>query len=310
MPEVRLLAVGDLHLRKTVPALRTDDFLAEQKRKLDFIFQTAIGNDCGLIVFPGDVFDRPDAPHGLVEAAIREFRGSFDYLFVFGQHDLRYHTSDKQNTPLGVLVSALFPRAHILTPETAFEAAERPLRVRFYGCSWGEPLPEKLEKGVCNVVVMHRPISNVPLPWDHEDFLLASDLVKKCKADLFITGDNHSQFIETYDGVPVVNMGSVMRMTTKQVEHKPALALIAIQPDKPIRVKRIEIPVRPDVFDMDQVEEKQAKDERIAAFVTGLKDTFNPEFRFLDNLRLAMKEAPEGVCNVIDSIMEGQVCFR
>lgn len=305
MPELRLLAVGDLHLRKTAPELRTDDFLYEQWRKLDFIFQTAIDNDCSIVVFPGDVFDRPDAPHGLVEAAIRAFRCSFDYLFVFGQHDLRYHTSDKQNTPLGVLVSALFPRAHILTPKTAFEASERPLRAKFYGCSWGEPLPDKLESGVCNVVVIHRPISNVPLPWDHEDFLLARDLVKKCKADLFITGDNHGQFIETYDGVPVVNMGSVMRMTTKQVEHKPAVALITIQQDKPIRVQRIEIPVNRNVFDMEQVEERMAKEERIAAFVTGLQDSFNPEFRFLDNLRIAMKEAPEGVCNIINSVVEG-----
>lgn len=300
---MKILAVGDLHLRKTGPTLRKDDFFATQEQKLDEIFTLAIDNDCSCIVFPGDVFDRPDAPHGLVAWAVREFRRcSLDYLFVYGQHDLRYHTSDKLNTPLGVLCAALFPRAHILNPNFAFRAGERHLCVNFYGCSWGEPLPEHMSDDV-NIMVMHRPISDVWLPWDHPDFLLASDLVKKVPAQIFITGDNHAQFICKFKDAVVFNMGSVMRTTTKQIDSKPAVALIELQADKPVEFEVLPLSIQKDVFYMERVEAKQVEEEKIAKFVSGLQDGFNPELKFVDNLRAAAEAVPDGVRSIIDQVL-------
>lgn len=301
---MNLLAVGDLHLRRTGPALRMDDWFATQECKLDEIFQIAMNNDCACVAFPGDVFDRSDAPYGLVEWAIRKFKSYRDllYLFVYGQHDLRYHTSDKQNTPLGCLVAGLSSQAEVLVPCEAFSIADSQLRVNFYGCSWGESLPDKVEDGCVNVVVMHRPISLEPVMWNHPDFLLAKDLVKKCPAQLFITGDNHVQFVGKFKRGTVVNMGSVMRTTTAQMEHKPAVAIISLEKSI-IDLKMVPLQIRKNVFDVEQVEKKQVKDEKIAEFVSGLRDGFNPELRFIDNLQAAAKDAPQGVREVLDEVI-------
>lgn len=300
---MKILAAGDLHLRRSSPSLRSDDFLAAQERKLDEILGTAIEQDCQYVVFPGDVFDRSDAPHGLVEWAIRKFQScSLDYLFVYGQHDLRYHTSDKQNTPLGVLSAALFPRAHILTPNSVYRAKERHLQANFYGCSWGEPLPEHMTDDF-NIMVMHRPISDKPIPWDHPDFLLASELVKKVPAQVFITGDNHAQFICKFKNAIVFNMGSVMRTNTLQVDSKPAVAIISLEANKPVEFVISPLTIQKDVFYMDKVEAKQVEEEKIAKFVSGLQDGFNPELKFVDNLRVAAKTAPQGVRDIINQVL-------
>lgn len=305
--ETRLLAVGDLHLRKTRPAMRTDDYFQTQEAKLAYIFQTAIENDCGHIVFPGDVFDRADAPYSLTEWAIRQFKNmSADFYFVFGNHDLRYHTLDKANCPLGVLCAALGPRGHVLTPDNPVNVDGVAM---LYGCSWGEELPRKLEKseGKLKVMVMHRFITNVPVDFP-EDALLARDLVKQCNANLFITGDNHQQFIynSPAGNVPVINLGSVMRQTSAQMAHHPMVSIIEVYEDgSGFGMENLVIPVEADVFDMEAIEDKEVSDEKIAKFVSGLQGSFDPELKFVDNLRLAIKDAPEAVQDVIREALDG-----
>lgn len=300
----KCLAAGDLHLRKSAPAMRVDDFLAAQERKLNEILDIAEEQGAMAVIFPGDVFDRADAPHGLVEQAIRWFGSRpLRYLFVFGQHDLRYHTSDKQNTPLGVLCTALGDQARILSPKNPYRVSRGHTNAVFYGCSWGEPLPDEMEEADHRIVVMHRPISDKPLPWDHPDFLLARDLVKKCPADIFITGDNHAQFIERSRSASVINMGSVMRTTTAQVEHEPAVAIVELDGSEvALDIRKIQI--RKNVFDLEQVQAKLQKEERIAAFVTGLQGSFNPELKFIDNLQAMAKNSPAGVQGIISEVLQ------
>lgn len=305
---IKILATGDLHLRKSAPAMRIDDFLATQERKLVEILDMAEEQEVAEVIFPGDVFDRADAPYGLVEQAIRWLASRrLHYLFVFGQHDLRYHTSDKQNTPLGVLCTALGTQARILSPKSPYRVSSGHTNAILYGCSWGEPLPSELEEADHRIMVMHRPISDKPLPWDHPDFLLARDLVKKCPADIFITGDNHTQFIVSYKGHgkdrTVINMGSVMRTTTGQVNHEPAVALISLgRSEFELDVRQIQI--RKNVFDLERIQAKEQKEERIAAFVTGLQGGFNPELKFIDNLQAMAKKSPIGVQNIISEVLQ------
>lgn len=301
---LKILAVGDLHLRKTAPAMRKDDFFWALSGKLDEILITADSAGCRHIVFPGDIFDRVDAPHDLVEFAIRKFsQWPMDFYFVFGQHDLRYHTLNKHNSPLGVLIAGLGEKAHSLVPDI-------PVAIRndilMYGCSWGEEIPKYLlvpddyPEDADKILVMHRPISDVPIPWDHPDFLLAEDLIKKTDADIFITGDNHAQFIYKDR---VINMGSVMRQTSAQIDHKPAVCMIEFDAGN-ISLQKIPLQISKNVFDLEKIEEKQAKDEKIAAFVTGLQGSFDPELKFVDNLRLAIKKAPKDVKEIIKGVLD------
>lgn len=281
--------------------MRIDDFLSKQEHKIKEIFTIAKEKQCKAIVFPGDVFDRADAPYGLVEQTIRWFANeSFHYLFVFGQHDLRYHTSDKQNTPLGVLCTALKSQAHILTSKNPFRLGTAQTNAVFYGCSWGETLPDRMEQADRRIIVMHRPVSATPLPWNHPDFILTKDLVKKCPADIFITGDNHTRFISKHDQKTVINMGSVMRTNIAQMKHEPAVAVISLQ-DMSIDI--IQLQIERNVFDIMQIEARQDREERINDFINSLQGSFDPELRFLDNLRAATKHSPAAVQHIISEVL-------
>ncbi len=298
---MNILAIGDLHLRKSKPAMRVDDFLAEQNRKLEYILTLAREEHCEAIVMPGDVFDKSDAPHGLVESTIRKLQGQpYQYLFVYGQHDLRYHTRDKQNTPLGVVIAALGNKAHVLSNKP-FQLENAPT-VHFYGVSWGEELPTQVDTHKTNILVIHRPITMDPLPWSHADLLTAQELIDACPMNLFITGDNHTFFKLETDKAKLVNLGSVMRTSIAQIEHKPQVAKITIQGEK-IKIRLFQVPVRHFVFDEELAQEKQANEERLAAFIDGLQREYNPELCFIDNLRVTAQAASRGVQEIINTVL-------
>lgn len=306
---IQIIAVGDLHLRKTAPAMRTDDYFATLERKLDFIFETADEYEVHDIIMPGDIFDRADAPHGLVEWAIKKFQASEKtFYFVYGQHDLRYHTSDKANSPLGVLVAALKKKAYVLDAEglTIGEFCTKIKNiVNLKGVSWGEEIPvfdDELPADYrTNILVIHRPITIEQLPWDSPDLLTADQLMEACpSANLFISGDNHTSFASKGHDQLVLNMGSVLRSSIAQVDHKPAIALLTI--DKTIKYEIIRIPMRRNVFDTEKAEEAAKKEEQLTAFVESLQREYNPELDFKRNLIQASKTCPKGVKNIFEEI--------
>lgn len=300
---VNLLICGDLHLRKAAPKMRIDDFFETQKNKLNFIFKTAKEHECTGIIFPGDVFDKADSSYSLIKFAIEQFNEyTGDCFFVFGNHDLRYHTSDQKNTPLGVLVASMKNHAGVLN--------SIPLQLNnwsLFGCSWNQELPSnsELKKHRPSIIVMHRPVALKTTPWPQENFITARDLLKKSVADIFITGDNHEQFILEKQGRFVINMGSVMRTNIDQFQHKPAVALLQLQ-EKPL-VKEIFIPIKKKVFDREQAEiVKEAeiqKNERLKFYTDSMKKEFNAELSFMDNLGALSVKAKKGVKLIIDEAL-------
>lgn len=305
-----ILACGDLHLRTTRPKMRTDDFIAAQERKLQTLIDMANDYECRAVVFPGDVFDRHDASHGLVEWAIRMFKQfPGKVLFVYGQHDLRYHTSDKQNTPLGVLVAGLGSKAVILTEDayTIESVNSTEDSILFYGCSWGDPLPNLLDCGLWEIVVMHRPVTVKPLPWEHEDLITAKELMEQCPASLFITGDNHTQFIEKSKTSVVFNMGSVMRTTAAQTEFKPAAALITLD-GIDLSYKLMPLTIRRGVFDTAQIEQQRhaedRRNDRLEKLTESLSKSFDAGLSFVDNLRMASKDMDAGVRDILAEVID------
>lgn len=311
--KVRILAVGDLHLRRNAPRSRDDDYMGEQARKLQTILNMGEEHGCDAIVFPGDVFDRWDAPHGLVEWALKQFKCCSvpRFYFVYGQHDLRYHTSDKSNSPLGVLIAGLAPYGcclEALSVVIPFRAGDKEMRTAFYGASWGEELPPQLDQYDYHCVAMHRPITEKPLPWEHEAMMTSRELAKACPADVFICGDNHTQFITEIKsrGQVVLNMGSVMRTSIAQVEHRPALALVQFD-EQGCRYERLPLMIRKHVFAEDAVSrarDEEERNEKLAELMTSLEKGFDAELSFVDNLRLAAQHAEPGVQNVISEVID------
>jgi len=308
---MKILACGDLHFRAHAPVNRIDDFFAVQLRKLDFILEQARKNKCDTVVFPGDVFDRANAPYALVETLIRTFKHTLawvgssvqTFVFVFGQHDLRYHTSGKANTPLGVLVAGLGDSALVAGAEPIYETTwENAIN----GASWGEEFPRLPERrGKVKpllVTVLHKTITQEPLPWEGEIYT-AKELLDKYPADVFICGDNHTRFVHEDKGRFVVNLGSVTRMSKDQAKHKPALALIDLNAvSGKVNCKLIPIPIEADVF-RDE-DERLQDDEKMEKFMQSLGKDYQADLDYKENVRLAGEKCSSGVKRVIDNVLE------
>lgn len=301
---MKLLIAGDLHLRNSAPKLRTDNFFATQEKKLDFIIQIANKNKCDVIVFPGDIFHRYDSTHSLVEWAIHKFktfRGK--YYFVFGNHDLKYHKY-KDNTALGVLVAGLGYQTQLLNNNVAVHA-----NVNIYGCDYNDQIPVPFPPlQTHSILVLHKYVANTLPHWATEEMITTKSLRKQNPAfNFFICGDNHSEVLDLKTKQKVINLGSVMRTSIAQIDHKPRIAILELgRVDH--KLSFIKIPIEQVVFDEKVIaEEKQNikdKEAKLKQYALSLQKDLDVTLSFVDNLKIAMQNSSKELKQLIDEVLE------
>ena len=147
---MKLLISGDWHIRQTAPERRLDDYWVTVMKKVGFIIDLANEEGCNFIIQPGDFFDSHKANDFLKRYMIKKLQWKkMKVLTVFGQHDLRYHSSDVRNTPLGVLYAA---KVVYVAPHW------EPLEfsgIHIWGASWYEDIPKKVkDKDAFNILII------------------------------------------------------------------------------------------------------------------------------------------------------------
>lgn len=302
---MKLLIVGDQHRTDKCPKNRTDDYYKTILRKTEWEFDCALQNDCEYIIFPGDVFDTYKTPFNVVRDMIELTRryedGIFNLscLYTFGQHDVRYHTTDVTNTPLGVLLAGTRGKLVGSRPTIINE------NIHVYGAGWGEETPEPVDTSACNILVTHRTVIKDDLLWPGQTgYYTAADLLKDGRYTVWACGDNHQRVtMSNVHHRHVVNMGSMMRSTIAQFDHKPAVCVF----DTTSRdVRYIDIPlVAPDkVFRADEIVEATESDARIAEFVEQLQNVDTSVTDFPQALALYMQQnhLPDDVVSVLHKI--------
>jgi len=294
---MKILCFGDIHLRYRKPENRLDDYFETQFKKLRWAFDLAVKEKCKVVIMPGDVFDTATASYAVTSRFMFElykYRKEFRVLAVYGQHDLRFHSTQRENTPLYAVASAGL--IHILSskPFTLFGC-------NFYGASWEEEIP-KVETQSPNVLVTHRMVIKDEKLWSTQDeFETSYQLLRRTKFDLIVCGDNHTFFVDNYEGRWLVNCGSLCRMKVDQVGHKPA---VVIYDTKTREAKIHYIPVEPaeKVLNL-KVYEKKEKDLAIEAFVESLSSAEEVSLDFLSNL-WAYVEKNKVEQGVVDALKE------
>jgi hypothetical protein len=226
---------------------------------------------------------------------IRLFNG-VNIFGVYGQHDLRYHNANKENTPLNVLSEA--GTVKILTPEYHV------FKSHLYGCSWGEDIPKPTGDAL-HILVMHKMVikdENSKLWNDQSEYITAGSL-NKLDFDLIVTGDNHQGF--QLD--KVYNCGSLSRTTIAQEDHEPHVWIW--EGDKnDHKVEKFLVPIKQfdDVMDMDTAIAEKKRNEELEAFVDGLQD--DPQTQDLDftntlNNYMKTNKIPDDVKGIITIAM-------
>ena len=310
---MNLYAGADLHLRASCPTNRIDDYLDAQQRKVEFIIDHAYENPLAKgIMWAGDIYDRHDVPNWVIERYINVFKARRTFLYdplemvIFGQHDQRYHTSDKQNTPLGVTLAAV-ETMHLLSEEPMVLSQAGEKTVHIYGMSWGGAIPAVIpDPDVINILVAHQMTTEQGPLWPgHEGFVKAEDFLKDHPEFKFVvTGDNHQQFVTRYRGRTLINPGSVMRSGIDQANFDPAFFIIDTVT---MKVERVPFPITQGIsaFDLTKAEAVKAKDERLEDFIISLKADKDASLDFRRNLMTFLEQNPleQGVRDAIGEIM-------
>jgi len=288
-----LVCLPDLHIRATAPKSRTDNYKEAIKRKLSFIFKHMNNHDDVVYLQPGDLTDDPDLSNATIIDIIQLFRTE-DIHTCFGNHDLKYRR--KGNTTLDVLIES-----KLVHYEPYFELQKG---IHLYSCNYNEEIPKITTKGF-NILLIHKMIVD-EIIWDQQTgHEFSKNFLKTNKFDLIVSGDNHKTFIEHNKDRVLVNCGSLMRSTTKQLNHKPCFVIYDTDTKKHTVVN---IPINDpiDVFNLEEIDNGNEINESIESFVNGLTECEEVGLNFLDNLHheLVINNIDKDVKCVIEEILK------
>jgi len=277
---MKILAGPDLHVTQNKPVNRLDeDYIETIRGKLHFLFDTARAKNCEIIALPGDLFDSARANNflkALLGGMIVEYGFQGDVFVTYGQHDMRYHSTIVENTPLRVLDATGVVEILTDKPIVSHKAV-------FYGASFGEDIPKIKDLKDFNILVTHRMIIEEKLWKAQEEFDRSHTLLRKTGFDLIISGDNHTSFISQDKDKTLINCGSLMRSTIAQKDHKPC---VVVYDTETREHEQIFIPIEDfdEVMDTDRALLLEEKDGRIHTFISNLQDTNISGLRYKQNV--------------------------
>lgn len=220
----------DWHLRDTVPACRTDDYLSAQWNKVAFIRELQEKYECPVLM-AGDLFHVCNRSMGLLCQCMNELPQQM--ICIPGQHDMPRHRMD-------------------LLADSAYGVLEESRRINKTGVKgfWLDWFPygtelrpncTKTVPRIPKVAIVHKLTwyGKKPYPGAPDTGNALSIMKQLAGYDLILTGDNHEQFTLRFGDQLLVNPGSLMRMTSAQMEHEPAVYLWSAEDNT---VERVVIP--------------------------------------------------------------------
>jgi len=298
------IACADLHIHSKVPENRKGDYYGQVIKKFSKLLEITEKHSAPkLLVVAGDFFDAPNVPYKVANKVLEIIKNSdVTILVVPGQHDLRYHVSGLDNTPLGILKTS--GQVTVLTPQLT-----RCKGINFVGAGWNEEPEDEAD-----VLVMHRMVTKKGELWPGQtNYSTAHSILRKYPwAKCIITGDNHMPHaLRTKDKLQV-NCGSLVRSTKSQIGFQPRCWIIDSSTWK---AKPVKIPCLPDedVFDFNKIVIEEAKEDakaeaeaKIAEFIDTLpkNDRERPNFKKILNNVVDHAEPKDSVRSIINSTME------
>lgn len=255
-----LCFIGDVHTTNISPKNRIDDYWETFKRKFEFIMSL----DCDIFIQAGDLFNSFKCPKSVIAYMAETIKK--DFCCVYGQHDMKYHSPNVEDTPLNILNKAGI--VHVLN-DVPWNLSNG---IRLYGASFNEEIPEIKDENYFNILVTHRMVIKEKLWEGQKDFTHASEL-EKTDFDLILSGDNHQKFVQG----KVVNPGSVMRSNVLQINHEPSIFIVKIFKNKKYLVKEVKISIEPwqKVFNEKNITKEVNKTKELTEFINKLDLNIN-----------------------------------
>jgi len=299
---MKFLCIGDVHLSEKTPENRTDNYPNTQYEKIIWILGLAVKNKCDALLQPGDLFDNFLVSDRLKRRYIELFSEyKIPIFMVPGQHDLRYHNSEIENTPVGILDAAKV--IHIVSEPIEIG------NVAIYGAGWEKEVPKIQNKNKFNILITHRMIINDEKIWfGQKEYTLSNHLLKKSGFDLIVSGDNHTSFLleDKKTNTKLINCGSLMRARADQLNHKPICYIV--DSDSNI-LEKFSIPINDykSVLCVDKVDEEKERNEKLEEYIEELNsDVEIAGLDFKKNMIVFLKEncIESGVSELISECLK------
>ena len=278
---MKLLLTGDWHYTNKTPASRIDDYQQALEDKIKFIFSVALKEKVDRIIQPGDFTDTPFLDYNNYIRLLNLISdGDIPIYTIFGQHDLKYR--NKGNTPLDALHHSL-DGFYVDFEYASFDELD------MYGVSYGEEIPKIKHPNKFNILVIHKMLLHKKEEEWQEDYDLGIDFLNKHKFNLIVSGDNHQSFFVEKNKRFLINCGSLMRSTIEQIDHHPCFYIFDTETRK---YWQHMIPIKSwkECFDLEKKVKEEEADEKMKAFVSGLKTHKSLGLNFMDNLMTYMQK--------------------
>lgn len=284
---MKILFCTDLHLREDKPICRLDqDWIDTQKKQIEFISQTASAEQVDAVLIGGDLFHRSQVPDFIKNMVISVFSEIPAAIYaIAGQHDLPYHSFDRINqSSFGVLRNTKV----ILDPSF---------------CSFAHYGQGK--NGTSDMVVIHESIfpsyKDVPPGMKAK---VASEIFEEYSEKWILSGDIHHGFHIKLKDRHLIMGGCMNRQASDMIDYEPVVWIIDTSTDE---VRSIPIPDDVNMVTDNHIQEREEREDRIAAFIKLVKDSKSVSLDFDKNVEEAIRMTPEmakGVKEKIQNLME------
>lgn len=318
--DLKLLIVGDLHLRGQNPRSRKGDYLKDCFEKLNEVANIARNNNAEIIQV-GDMFDSPGASYSVTgELADCFIKNSITPFVIAGNHDIFGHNlTTLDRTPLGLLFTlGIVERVNSLVGfgMDMFECIGRDFD-HTLDTDYSEyiNLPFS-DTSTVKILVIH----GMLLP-ESPGFDMKHSTIEKVSqvtnADVIISGHYHLPFIKRVNGKLFINPGAVMRMsaTESEIGRMPHVVLLdtdgLIDPNYTPDI----IPLKcakpgEEVLDRSHIEINEARNESMEKFISSLEATGESKFLNIQQIieDIAIKEGVDK--DIIDAALERLAAAR
>ena len=292
----RMMITADWHLRSDKPRCRLDeDWEYTQKEMVRWIVETANNYNADLYII-GDIFDTPTVPARILNMFIEEMLKITNHVyFLAGNHDLPQHAIENiNNSSIGIMFNYSRyndPVINMIPKQFAFNNFNTEIE------------GDKKSKVLFTHRLVFKDKKSCP-PFG--DNITASDLLKEYDwTDWIFTGDMHNSFHYEKDGRHVINPGCILRQTADMLDYKPSIYYVEMGIN---HIEKIELPDDGAMVTDEYLRAEEVRDDRITAFVEGIKKGENISLSITDNIKNAIKKnkktlEPSIIC-MIESLVE------
>jgi len=274
---MKSIITADLHLRPDRPRCRIDDdWLGFQEATIKFIVEEANKRNCLLSII-GDVFGKesPNVPNYITAMFLRYMlQVKKGVRLLAGNHDLPYHSWENVNSSSFGIVNSIIGD-----------------KIKYFDDlgSWAH-FNEEPESPDQEIQFLHRLVfENLKSLPPNVKACTAQDLLNEFpNAKWIFTGDMHKHFHYEKKGRHVINPGCIIRQASDFINYKPIIYYV--DTEKNI-VEEIELPdVNIKLVDDSYIKIEEERENRVGAFVEGVKKSGKISLSFIDNINVALEK--------------------